>query len=108
MYQELLHDSSASRTAEEAIIDERIALAFLDLDDNGIVMDLRQVNGSPNSWPSARIQSFRGQSNSFNCLWFFNLRRLDSVLQRSAAHLLLLPKNATGKRPLAFMKPRRL
>ena len=49
MFRDLVHDSSSARTSEEATVDERVALALLNADDTDIILDLRKLNGKPNS-----------------------------------------------------------
>ena len=49
IYRTLLQDGSAAQYSSEAAVDERVAKAVLQLDDPQIVMDLRRMNGKPNS-----------------------------------------------------------
>ena len=49
IYRTLLQDCSAAEYASEAQVDERVAKAVVQLDDPEIIMDLRKLNGNPNS-----------------------------------------------------------
>ena len=49
IYRTLLQDGFAAQYSSEAAVDERVAKAVLQLDDPQIVMDLRRMNGKPNS-----------------------------------------------------------
>ena len=49
VYQELMRDSCAARTAAEAEIDNRVAAALLDVNDPDVILDLRKLNGRPKS-----------------------------------------------------------
>ena len=59
IYRTLLQDSSAPQYSSEEDVDERVTKAILQLDDPEITMDLRRMNGKPNS------TIFDG----FNCIW---------------------------------------
>ena len=49
MFKTLMEDGSASSCAAEKAVDDTVAQALLDLDDPGIVLDLRAQNGDPKS-----------------------------------------------------------
>ena len=49
IYRSLVGDGSTSNCAAEAAIDERVATALLEQDDPDIVIDLRRLNGNPQS-----------------------------------------------------------
>ena len=49
IYRTLLQDHAAAEYVSEAQVDERVANAVLQLDDTEIVLDLRKMNGKPNS-----------------------------------------------------------
>ena len=49
IYRTLLQDCSAAEYSSEADVDERVAKAVVELDDPDIVLDLRKLNGKPNS-----------------------------------------------------------
>ena len=44
-----MQDGSAAQFSPEAAVDEHVAKAVLQLDDPQIVVDLRRMNGKPNS-----------------------------------------------------------
>lgn len=66
MYKSLVEDTSASSCAAEKEVDDRIAQAALDLDDTDIILDLRKLNGNP-------------QSSKFDDFW----QALDEFLEES-------------------------
>ena len=55
IYKTLLHDSSSASNSFEKGVDERVAKAILEMDDPGIILDLRQTNGHVES---SRFDSF--------------------------------------------------
>ena len=49
MYKQLVHDSSASASAIQQVVDDRVAEAILDAQNPEIILDLRKRNGKVES-----------------------------------------------------------